>query len=117
MDAAHAKNNLFLTAIHDAPSDQRHVVLDSISLLVFEEEIPPDRISSLTSTSSPDRQYSVIINANELKDTRYYVSVLCGQDDANFGIFAEFEQAGLLFGSNETGHICRSETMCVGGVC
>ena len=111
VDEAHARDNLFLEVIHDAPESQRHIRPDSISFRLYFEEIPEHRRSSLEVTESPDRTYSLAVNAHEIEVGRYFASVQCGDEEASFGVFAEFSHAEVSLGGAESSHICSNELL------
>mmetsp|Transcript_27646 Transcript_27646/g.80797 ORF Transcript_27646/g.80797 Transcript_27646/m.80797 type:complete len:198 (-) Transcript_27646:12-605(-) len=111
VDATHIHDNLFLEVFHDAAASQRFVKPDSLRLSLFIDEIPADRKSDLWTAHSPDRTYSLAVNAHEIVTGRYFASVQCGDEDASFGIFAEFAHAELNFSTVETSHICANELL------
>lgn len=111
VDEAHTHDNLFLEVIHDAPDSQRHIRPDSLSFLLYYAEIPHHRRSSQSVTESPDRTYSLAVNAHEIKTGRYFASVQCGAEDASFGVFAEFSHAELFLGGADESHICSNELL------
>ena len=106
-------DNLFVEAIY-APrdSDVKDVKLAPISLHMYFDVIPSDRVTESTERSSPDGVYSLAVNANEIKVGRYFVSVKCGDlDGAKFGVVAKFE--GTLLEEEKTRQysICPEETL------
>ena len=81
-------------------------------MLVYFDEIPSDRETELYADSSPDGIYSYMVNANEIKEGRYYVSIQCSElDDADIAVLAKFEPSHLYDGKSEHFMICPKETL------
>ena len=97
----HAHDNLFIEAIAlPSAGAKKEVRLDSLALMVFFGEIPSERTTELVHESSPDSVYSILINANEMKSGRWFVSVRCGDDvDVDFGVWPSSKvRLSLLMG-------------------
>ena len=108
-----AHDNLFVELVH-VPNDhaKKVVRLQSLALMLFYKEIPSDRSTEQIQASSPDGVYSLAINANELKEGRWFVSVRCDDlTDASFGVVAKFESAELHEGEPHPYFICPQETL------
>jgi len=109
--AANLHDNLFVEIVHD-PTEKYDVKLHSLSMHLFFNEIPADRITENVLQSSPDGVYPLAVNANEIKEGRYFISVKCGDfEDANFGILANFDTAELQEGIPRPYSICSKETL------
>ena len=67
--------------VHDAGA-VKDTRIDALTLLLYEDEIPPDRKSEVHAHESPDRSLSLAMNANDIRRGRYYVSVKCSAVDA-----------------------------------
>ena len=109
-----AENNLFMEAIYTPPGlgGIKDVQLSPISLHVYFNKIPFDRHTESSQSLSPDGVYSLVVNANEIKPGRYFISVQCGDlDDAKFAVVAKFEDS--LLENRHTQHylICPGETL------
>ena len=109
----HSEENLFVEAIY-APreGDTKDVQLTPISLYMYFNEIPFDRVTESSQHSSPDGLYSLAVNANEIKVGRYFISVQCGDlDYADFGVVAIFEDSHLEDRHTQHYMICPGETL------
>mmetsp|Transcript_14906 Transcript_14906/g.48653 ORF Transcript_14906/g.48653 Transcript_14906/m.48653 type:complete len:1617 (+) Transcript_14906:81-4931(+) len=113
VDASKLRYNLFLEVVYDPEENTvRDHRVDALGMYLYEEEIPADRESEVREEESADRSLSLAVNANDLREVRYYVSVKCGSsEDAKFGIVAEFIHAELENALEAQGHVCRDELL------
>ena len=108
-----SENNLFMEAIYTPGyGDKNDVQLTPISMHLYFNEIPFDRVTESSHELSPDGVYSLAVNANEIKVGRYFISVQCGDlDDADFGVVAMFEDSHLEDRQTQHYMICPGEPL------
>ena len=109
--SANMEDNLFVEVVHN-PTATNDVQLQKLSIHLFFNEIPADRTTNIVKRTSPTGIYSFAVNANEIREGRYYISVKCGDfEDANFGIIAKFDSAEQQEGIIREHFICPKESL------
>jgi len=95
--SANTHDNLFVEIVHIA--ENKNVKLDALSVGMHFDVIPANRETGNIRRISPDGVYSLAINANEIKEGRYFISVQCNNlEAANFGTLAKYETAVIHIG-------------------
>jgi len=83
----------------------------ALSANIFYDLIPVDRSESMMSQmTSPNGIYSLHIGPNELRSGRYFVSVQCGDEDAEFDVRSFLQPAEITDKEIVTVHFCPDAT-------
>jgi hypothetical protein len=80
--------------------------LDALSLHLFPQSIPSDRVARQVVTTAIDLVYSITVDSHHLHAYTYYVSVKCGSVASTYRLRALAIHAALTDGGHVTGLVC-----------
>lgn len=105
IDAAHTDENLMFE-VEDLNPDIEGYSLDKLSLHLFPQSIPSDRVARQVATQAIDLVYSITIDSHHLHAYTYYASVKCGPIPTTYRVRALAIHAEVMDGAHVAGMVC-----------
>jgi hypothetical protein len=105
IDASHTDENLMIE-VEDLHPDTEGYRLDALSVHLFPQSIPSDRVARQVVTQAIDLVYSITVDAHHLHAYTYYVGVRCGAIPTTYQLRAIAIHAEVTNGGHVTGLVC-----------
>ena len=105
IDASHIDENLMFE-VEDLEPDTEGYRLDALSVHLFPQSIPSDRVARQVVTQAIDLVYSITIDSHHLHAYTYYFSIKCGAVPTTYKVRALAIHAEVSNGGTVHGLVC-----------